>query len=132
MVEKAVDVKIITSELMRRINEDSRRIRLLEQRMDRIDDSFSSLEDRALNQLDDLKLGIERLSDKILKLTDKLNGIENEIAKVNKELSKTASKAELKQLETFVNIVNPITSKFVTKDELERRLEEKIEKPKRA
>lgn len=132
MVEKAVDVKIITSELMRRINEGSRRIRLLEQRMDRIDDSFSSLEDRALNQLDDLKLGIERLSDKILKLTDKLNGIENEIAKVNKGLSKTASKAELKQLETFVNIVNPITSKFVTKDELERRLEEKIEKPKRA
>jgi len=132
MVEREVDIKIVASEIIRRINEDGRRIRLLEQRMDRIDDSVSSLESSVITELDDIKIGIERLSDKILKITERLDGIENEIAKVNKGLSKAATKTEVKELETFINVVNPITSRFITKDELERILEEKTEKMKRA
>jgi len=132
MAEKGEDVRVVTSEILRRVNEDNRRIRLLEQRMDRMDDSVGGLEDNVLSELDELKIGIERLSDKILKIGEKLKGIEDEIEKMRKDLGKTATKSEVKQLETFVNIVNPITSKFVTKEELERIMEERIRTPKRA
>ena len=132
MVEKGAEVKLVTSEILRRVNEESRRIRILEQRMDRIYDSVNGLQENVISQLNDLKFGIERLSDKILKLSERLTGIENEIEKVNKGLGKAATKAEVKQIETFMDIVNPITSKFVTKEELERTLEERSRMPKRA
>lgn len=123
MVEKEEEIKAITSELVRRINEDGRRIRLLEQRLEGVDESVSNMEENAISQMDDLKVGIERVVNKIMNIIEKLNGIETEISNIDKKLNKAATKAELKQLETFVNILNPITSKFVTKDELERRLE---------
>ncbi|OGW55103.1 MAG: hypothetical protein A2Y81_05665 [Nitrospirae bacterium RBG_13_43_8] len=132
MAEKAGEVKLVTSELLRRVNESGRRIRLLEQRMERVDDSISGLEENVLTQLDDLKLGIERLSDKILKISERLNSIDVEIDKVNKGLNKAATKSEVKQLETFVDVVNPITSKFVTMEQVERALEERSARPKRA
>jgi septation ring formation regulator EzrA len=132
MAEKAGEVKLVTSELLRRVNESGRRIRLLEQRMDRVDDSIGGLEETVLAQLGDLKIGIERLSDKILKISERLNSIDVEIDKLHKGLDKAATKSEVKQLETFVDVVNPITSKFVTLEQLDRVLEEKSVKSKRA
>ena len=125
MAEKA-DVKSVVSELVRRINEDSRRIRASEQRIERMETSFSTLEERLLTQLGDLKISLERIGSKISDVSDKIIGMETDISRINKELGKTASKSELKQIETYLEIINPITSKFVTKDELERMLEGKF------
>ena len=119
------DVQIVLNELVRRINEDARRIRSLEQRNERIETSFSNLEDRLLTQLTDLKISLERLGNKISSVSDRIVGMETDISRMNKELKKTASKIEVKQLETYLEIINPITSKFVTKDELENALEDK-------
>ncbi len=132
MVEKAVNIEVLTSELVRRMNEDGRRIRLLEQRMDRIDNTVSGLEDNVLAQLDNLKFSIEKLNSEILRIGERMTGMENETNKLKKDLDKTATKTEIKQIETFIDVVNPITSKFVTKDEMERMLEEMATKPKKA
>jgi predicted RNase H-like nuclease (RuvC/YqgF family) len=132
MVEKAVSIEVLTSELVKRMNEDSRRIRLLEQRMDRIDNTVSGLEDNILAQLDNLKFSIEKLNSEILRIGERITGMENEMNKLKKDLDKTATKTEIKQIETFIDVVNPITSKFVTKDEMERVLEEMTTKPKKA
>ena len=125
MAEKS-DVKSVVTELVRRINEDERRVRASEQRIERIETSFSTLEERVLTQLGDLKIGLERIGNKIYAVSDKMIALEADISRINKELGKVASKSEVKQLETYLEIVNPITSKFVTKGELERALEEKF------
>lgn len=132
MVEKPVNIEVLTSELVRRMNEDTRRIRLLEQRMDRIDNTVSGLEDNVLAQLDNLKFSIEKLNSEILRIGERMTGMENETNRLKKDLDKTATKTEMKQIETFIDVVNPITSKFVTKDEMERMLEEMATKPKKA
>jgi chromosome segregation ATPase len=132
MVEKPVNIEVLTSELVRRMNDDTRRIRLLEQRMDRIDNTVSGLEDNVLAQLDNLKFSIEKLNSEVLRIGERITGIENEMNKVKKDLDKTATKTEMKQIETFIDVVNPITSKFVTKDEMGRMLEEMATKPKKA
>ncbi len=131
-VEDQSVVRNLISELVKRINDDTRRIRLLEQRVDRTDTNIGSLEENALSQLNDLKIGIERISDKILQLSEKFSRLENEIAKLNKEFGKTATKVEVKQLESFIDLINPVTSKFITKDELERRFEERLIRPRKA
>lgn len=132
MVENPVNIEVLTSELVRRMNEDTRRIRLLEQRMDRVDNTVSGLGDNVLAQLDNLKFSIEKLNSEALRIGERISGMENEINKLKKDLDKTATKIEMKQIETFIDVVNPITSKFVTKDEMERVLEEMATRPKKA
>ena len=120
------EVKVVMSELVRRINEDMRRIRSVEQRTERIDTAFAGLEERMLTQLSDLKISLEKIGNKISAVSDRIAEFEKEMSRMEKEMSRTASKADVKQIETYLDIVNPLTSKFVTKDELERFLEEKM------
>jgi len=122
------EAALMTNELIRRLNEDSRRMKTVEQRIDRIEQQIGTLESTALNQMEDIKIGLEKMAAKLTLISDKLNGIENDIARVNKDLSKTATKAELRKIETFVDLVNPITAKFVTKDEMQREFEERLKR----
>ncbi|MEM5882746.1 MAG: hypothetical protein QXQ77_00700 [Candidatus Aenigmatarchaeota archaeon] len=114
----------IINEIVRRLNESERRIRDVEIRMERIEASLSTIEEKLLNQLNDLKIDITKLEKKIESFVEKVNFYENEILRLSKELSKTATKTDLKKIETYVEIFNPVTSKFVTREEMERALEE--------
>lgn len=126
--EKSEEANAVLSELIKRINEDRRRMRLLEQSIERLENSLSALEGSALSQLSDFKLSLDRIGSKIEATAARLNAIEANIAKLGRGADKTATKLELKQLESFIDLVNPITSKFVTKDELDRALEERARK----
>lgn len=126
--EKPKELKDVLNELVRRINEDRRRIRLIEQNINRIENGLSSLEASALVQLGDLKIGLDRINNKLSSTADRLSIMENDITKLKKQASRGATKLELKQIESFIDLVNPVTSKFVTKDELERALEERVKR----
>jgi predicted nucleic acid-binding Zn-ribbon protein len=130
VAEKPVETRAVINELVRRINEDTRRIRALEQRLSRIDNSIGSLQENALTQLNDLKVRLEKISNGLVGVSEKLNLIENEILRINKELIKTATKTEVKQIESFIDLLNPIKSRFVTRDEAERMLDDKLVKRK--
>ena len=123
--EKAADAKILTTELVKRMNEDMRRIRILEERFDRIESRMRTVEETALDQMESLRVSVERISEKIANISEKFKGVDDEIVRINKELNKAATKSEVKSLETFIDILNPITSRFVTKDEMERALEDR-------
>ena len=116
----------ISSELVRRLNENSRRLRIMEEKLDKLETSMALLEENTINQMNDMKIGLDRISAKISAVGDKLVSIETDMSKINRELGKTATKNEVKQIETFIDLINPITAKFVTKDELERAFEDKL------
>lgn len=124
MVETA-DVRVLTSELVKRMNEDTRRIRVMEQRADRIEMSLSSLEEGIEDQMSEMKSNIEKLSVNIKTISDKLIVLESEISKIVKDLSKKATRSDVKELESYISLMNPITSTFVTKEEMEKTIEEK-------
>ncbi len=127
-IKKSSNAKNVLTEIVRRINEDRRRIKLMEQKTDRIENGVSSLEESAITQLGDIKITLGRINDKIDNVSTRLNKMEGDINKLKKVMSKNATKLELKQLESFIDLVNPITSKFVTKDELDRVLDDRIDK----
>lgn len=126
------DESKLTAELVKRVNEDVRRIRIIEQRVDRVENSLESIQENTLTQLNDLKLALEKINNKIVSVSEKLVNIEGEILRLSKELSKTATKRELKQMETFIDLINPITAKFATKDEVERMIDNRTPKNKKA
>lgn len=123
--KKGLETDVLSGEMIRRLNEYSSRIKNIELRVERLDNRIDGIEETALNQLNNIKISLERLSQKISSVSDKIANIENEILRINKELGKTALKSDIKKIEAFIEVVNPITSKFVTREELERILEEK-------
>jgi predicted nucleic acid-binding Zn-ribbon protein len=124
--------KKLTTELVKRLNEDTRRIRIIEQRVDRLENSLDTMQENTLTQLNDLKLDLEKINNKIVSVSEKLLSIEGEILRLSKELTRTATKRELKQMETFIDLINPITAKFATKDEVEKMIDNRVPKPKKA
>lgn len=124
--EKPVDVKRALTEMVNRLNEDRRRIRLIEQSIDRVESSINALESSLLSQISDLKVTVERTRSEMTETANKVSLMETEISRFGKIVGKSATKLELKQLESFIDLVNPVTSKFVTKDEMERALEERM------
>jgi uncharacterized coiled-coil protein SlyX len=127
MVEKPTEASVLR-ELIIRANEDTRRIRLLEQRMEKLETSFDRVEENVLVQMKNLEVTLERFSNKLSLLTEKLNALEGEIQRIDKELAKTAKKTDVKQIESFIDLINPITSSFVTKQELESYIKEALSK----
>ena len=128
MAEKSGDIRVLTTELVKRMNEDLRRIRILEQRVDKIENNFNDIQGSLMAQAEDLKIGLSRIGDKVITFSDRITQIETDLARLNKELQKTASRTELKQVESFIDLLNPITSKFVTKGEMERALEDRLKR----
>jgi len=127
MAEKLTESAVLR-ELIIRANEDTRRIRLLEQRMEKLETSFDRVEERVLVQMKNLEVTLERFSNKLSVLKEKLDALESEIQRIDKELAKTAKKTDLKQIEGFIDLINPITSSFVTKQELESYVKETLSK----
>jgi predicted nucleic acid-binding Zn-ribbon protein len=126
MVEK--DEKAVISELVRRMNETSIRIKDLENRVSRIERNFASLSENFSREAEDFTSKFDDIFKKISQTFSMLEGINAEILKIKKELDSFAKRTEVKELEKFVELISPITSRFVTRDEIERILEEKLRK----
>jgi archaellum component FlaC len=126
MVEK--DEKAVISELVRRMNETSIRIKDLENRVSRIERNFASLSENFSREAEDFTSKFDDIFKKISQTFSMLEGINAEILKIKKELESFAKRTEVKELEKFVELISPITSRFVTRDEIERILEEKLRK----
>ncbi|TAL48213.1 hypothetical protein EPN87_01065 [archaeon] len=127
---EATDIRVLASELVKRMNEDGRRLRMLEQRVDKIENNINGVQNSVMLQAEDLKIGLNKIADKLTAISDRMTQMEASIARMDKELHKSATKAELKQVESFIDLVNPITAKFVTREEMDRALSDKLEKRK--
>jgi len=120
------DLQTLGVEMVNRVNTDTRRIRTLEQRLNGAEMRIGSLEEKVIDEIDRLRKSFEQISLDIKAVSDSLSEIRSEILKINKNLDKTAKKVEVKELETLLDIYNPIKSRFTTKDEVTRMIEDKV------
>lgn len=128
MVDSPSGIRVLATELVKRVNDETRRIRLLEQRLDRVEAELNSLEVTVDSQNKDVKSQIDGLAKGLKSATDRIVLMESAVSRIEKELAKRATKAEFKQIESYMNLMSPITSKFVTKDEMERAIDERTVK----
>jgi chromosome segregation ATPase len=120
------DMQTLGLEVSNRINTNTRRIRALEQRLSGTEMRIGALEEKIIDEIDNLRKSFEQISVDIKAVTDNLSEIRSEILKINKNLDKTAKKAEVKELETLLDIYNPVKSRFTTKDEVVRIVEDRL------
>jgi len=120
------DMQIIGMEMSNRINTDTRRIRTLEQRLSAAESRIGALQEKVIDEIDRLRKSFDQISVDLKAVSENLSEIHSEILNINKNLDKTAKKAELKELENLLDLYNPIKSRFTTKDEVMRIIEDKI------
>ena len=119
-----VRFEAFTSEIVRSVNDNTRRIRILEQGLEGVRSRISALEEKVIDEVENIKKWLDQLSVDVKDVSKKLTEIHSEILKINKELDKTARKTELKEIESLLELYNPIKSQFVTADQVRRMLEE--------
>ena len=119
-----VRFEAFTSEIVRSVNDNTRRIRILEQGLEGVRSRISALEEKVIDEVENIKKWLDQLSVGVKDVSKKLTEIHSEILKINKELDKTARKTELKEIESLLELYNPIKSQFVTADQVRRMLEE--------
>ncbi len=128
MVEMSSDLKVLATELVKRVNGETRRTRLLEQKVDRFEAEISNLENTIKSQNSDLKNILQNFEDTLKEISNRVLIMENSIKRIEKELSKKATKNEFKTIESYMELMSPITGNYVTRAEMERVISEKTQK----
>ena len=120
--------RLILQELVRRSNNDSRRLKELEQRLDALDSKAKTIENTVLKKHKDLEGHYTDIETRVQEMEDRLIGFQNTFDRFNRQVSKFAMRRDIKELENMFNLFNPVTGKFVTVDELDDKMRELREK----
>ena len=111
---------MILQELVRRSNDETRRLREIESRLQNVEERATYLENtniektKKLNErLADMELMIRGLNDEIAKL-------ENALERINKQVGKFARKRDVREIEKMFDLLSPVKQEFVTRHELEQ------------
>lgn len=104
----AENFNIILQELVRRSNEETRRLRTIEQRLDAVEDKLNTLVDntsdrskRAHTRIADMEVNVKNVSDEIV-------NIKMSVERITKQLSKFAQHRDLKEIEKMLELLSPV------------------------
>jgi seryl-tRNA synthetase len=122
----AKNIQTILEEIIKRVNEHSRRLRLIEERNRALEMRIGTAEETILRNNENMRDEIAKINVRLREIEERLMRIENDIQKILKDLAKTARKTELRELEHLINLFNPLKSTFITREEVERLIKEKI------
>src|SRR3989344_5016621 len=107
------------SEIVRRVNDNTRRVRVLEERFRNIESRLINLEKMMIDNLKQFNDVSNQLSRDVSGMRDRMANAEVDIQTFKREQKKFVTKTEIKELENYISLINPILSKFVTRKELE-------------
>jgi archaellum component FlaC len=106
------------------LNELNRRVRMIEIKMDKLEERLFSLE-KLVNQLEnDFKILRDANEKKISGIKNEISSIIEKIEAIDKKSEQFVSKVEFQKVKMFLDMFNPLTSSFVSKEELEAKIEE--------
>lgn len=108
------------------VNALSRRLRLLEESFTNLRRFFQVTEKNALEKNKNFTTEIKTLASDIMEIKKEMQDIRDKLFLIIKELQTTARKDEVKVLEKYINLWNPI--KFVSHNEVEQIINEVLEK----
>ena len=116
---------MILQELVRRTNEESRRLRDLEQRIAVLEEKTGSLEDINLSKNKKINDKFAEIEVTVKTAVDDIAKIKNSVEKITSQINKFARKQDVKEIEKMFDLLSPLRQEFVTKDELEELVTKK-------
>lgn len=114
--------QIILQELIRRSNEESRRMRSIEQRLDTLDDKLNVLTEGTNERTKRINTKLTEMEVALRTLSNDVANIKANVERITKSMAKFAQKRDLKEVERMLDLLSPIRQEFVTKDVLEEEL----------
>ena len=120
--EAAPDFSGVTSD----ISTLGRRLRLLEEGFTNIRRFFQVTEENVIAKNKHFSAEIKTLASDVMEIRKEIQELREKLFLVIRELQTTARKEEVKALEKYINLWNPI--KFVTQNEVESIISEVLEK----
>jgi uncharacterized protein (DUF342 family) len=114
--------QVILQELVRRSNEESRRMRTIEQRLDALEDKLNVL---VAGTNERAKRTNQKLadSDAVMKaMSNDIANVKASVERITKSMAKFAQRRDLKEIERMLDLISPVNKEFVTKEELEDEL----------
>jgi hypothetical protein len=118
----------IMVDLINRVNENVQRLRVIEQKMQAADLRINSAEQNVVSYTKNMQKEISDKNTTISQIDDRIEKIETAYMEILKQLKLVATRANLDELRQLVSIYDPLKSSFVTKEEMERFVEEKLSK----
>ncbi len=115
----------IIADLINRVNENVQRLRVIEQKMQASDARINSVEQNALSLTKNVQKSLDERDARIATLEEKVEKIETAYSEILKQLKTAATKANVDELRQLVSIYDPLKSSFVTREEMERFVEER-------
>jgi vacuolar-type H+-ATPase subunit I/STV1 len=126
MARRPTTLRTIINELVDRTNTDTQRIRILEQREGGLSNRMESIEQEVLNINKALQKLIINIDTGLKKRDKSITEMQATIKEMIKQLKKLASVSKVNELEAMLNIYNPLKSNFVTKEEVEQLISQRI------
>lgn len=115
----------VLREIVDRTNSDTGRIRILEQTDDTFLDRINALEQEAL-ELKKQLIGLQgEMEGKLEEKDKRIARLEMVIKEMALELKKFATRSDVLEIRSLIDIYNPIKSNFITKEEARRILGKK-------
>ena len=121
-------IQSVINELVERTNSSTQRLRVLEQRTESIDSKINSLEKDLFDYFRDLKKMVGDNDKGLVSGDERMLRMESTIKEIVGQLRKLATSADIRGLQELIDIYNPVKSNFITREEVERIIEEKVNK----
>jgi len=118
----------IMVDLINRVNENVQRLRVIEQRTQTIDSRINSIEQNLVSYNKNVQKSLLERDVKISSLEERVEKIETTYKEIINQLKQVATKTNVDELRQLVSIYDPLKSSFVTKEEMETFVEEKLSK----
>jgi len=125
MADKPSKLHTILKELVHRTNANGRRLRVLEQRNNVIENRINSLERLMTEQSKQIDKSIAGMERTIGKQDIRVIRMEGALREIMKQVKKLATTTKIRELEQLIEIYNPLKSNFMTKEEVQRMIEER-------
>jgi uncharacterized coiled-coil protein SlyX len=119
-------VQKVMVELIKKVNDNIKRLRILEQRIAMLETRENSVEINTSNQYKTLQKSISDLESKMNAQEEMIEKLDTTLKEIIKQIKTLASKSDVLEIKELVDIFNPLKSNFVTKEDVERMIEEKM------
>ncbi len=117
----------VLNEVITRVKEFNRRIRDLEEKVRNLNARVNTVEDTMFNKTKKINTELSDINDTADDLADRVRNTETEIKNIQRHTRKLVTRRELRELEDYMDLMNPIQSSFVTKNEVESLIEKKLQ-----
>jgi len=123
-------INTILNDVIQRVNDDTQRLRILEQSSESLTSRMNSLEQGMLQNRREFQKAFSEINDGITSLDDRLSKTENTMKEIINHVKKLVTESQVKELQNMIEIYNPVKSNFVTKEEMEKFVNEKLSREK--